>query len=66
MVKVIAPHVDQRRYTNWSMPRACPDWDSLQTIRQQAMENALPSSPRRLLDLGCSGGFLIDHSKQDE
>lgn len=39
-------------------------WEAFWTIRREMIEAALPSSRRRLLDVGCSGGFLLDHFQQ--
>lgn len=39
-------------------------WDALWSIRRGMMERALPPARRRLLDVGASGGFLLDHFRQ--
>lgn len=46
-------------------------WDAIWTIRRNMIESALsgadaesPSSRRRILDVGASGGFLLDHFQQ--
>jgi len=41
-----------------------PYWDAIWTLRREMMEAALPADRRRLLDVGCSGGFLLDHFHQ--
>jgi len=41
-----------------------PYWDAIWTLRREMMEAALPPDRRRLLDVGCSGGFLLDHFQQ--
>ena len=38
-----------------------PYWDAIWTLRRRVIEGALPSGRRRLLDVGSSGGFLLDH-----
>ena len=39
-------------------------WDAIWSMRRQLIEAALPSSRKRLLDVGSSGGFLLDHFAQ--
>jgi len=39
-------------------------WEAFWTIRRKMIEAALPASRRRLLDVGCSGGFLLEHFRQ--
>lgn len=39
-------------------------WDAIWTMRRRSMEQALPETGRRLLDVGSSGGFLLDHFQQ--
>ena len=39
-------------------------WDAIWSIRRGMMERALPASQRRILDVGSSGGFLLDHFRQ--
>jgi SAM-dependent methyltransferase len=39
-------------------------WDALWSIRRGLMERALAPGRRRLLDVGASGGFLLDHFRQ--
>ena len=39
-------------------------WDATWSMRRTLIEDALPASRRRLLDVGCSGGFLLDHFQQ--
>lgn len=39
-------------------------WDATWSMRRQLMEAALPPSRRRILDVGSSGGFLLDHFQQ--
>ena len=40
-------------------------WDAIWTMRRRSIEQALPADcPRRLLDVGSSGGFLLDHFQQ--
>ncbi|MFO0688392.1 MAG: class I SAM-dependent methyltransferase [Myxococcota bacterium] len=42
-------------------------WDAIWSIRRDMMESALPARPagdRTILDVGCSGGFLLDHFQQ--
>jgi len=43
-------------------------WDAIWSIRRGRIEAALPAAlagrPPRLLDVGCSGGFLLDHFQQ--
>ncbi len=41
-----------------------PYWDAIWSMRRQAMEAALPAARRRLLDVGSSGGALLDHFQQ--
>ena len=36
-------------------------WDATWSMRRMLMEDALPPARRRILDVGCSGGFLLDH-----
>ena len=36
-------------------------WDAIWSIRRGMIEAALPASRRRILDVGSSGGFLLDH-----
>ena len=36
-------------------------WDATWSMRRKLMEAALSPSRRTLLDVGCSGGFLLDH-----
>ena len=38
-----------------------PYWDAIWGMRRQVMEAALPAERRRLLDVGSSGGALLDH-----
>lgn len=43
-------------------------WDAIWSIRRGMMEAALPATPgrrRRVLDVGSSGGFLLDHFQQN-
>lgn len=37
-------------------------WDGVWDLRRQILEDALPvaTRPRRILDVGCAGGFLLD------
>lgn len=39
-------------------------WDATWSMRRRLMERALPSARRRILDVGSSGGFLLDHFRQ--
>ena len=42
-------------------------WDAIWTIRREMMEAAVPAPrdrARRILDVGSSGGFLLDHFQQ--
>ena len=39
-------------------------WDATWSMRRTLMERALPASRRRILDVGSSGGFLLDHFQQ--
>lgn len=42
-------------------------WDAIWSIRRGMIEAALPTASagdRRILDVGCSGGFLLDHFQQ--
>jgi SAM-dependent methyltransferase len=39
-------------------------WDAIWSIRRGMIEAALPSVRRRILDVGSSGGFLLDHFQQ--
>lgn len=39
-------------------------WDATWSMRRKLMESALAPSRRRLLDVGSSGGFLLDHFQQ--
>lgn len=39
-------------------------WDATWSMRRKMMEKALPPSRRRLLDVGCSGGFLLASFEQ--
>ncbi len=39
-------------------------WDAIWTMRRRSMEQALPETGRRVLDVGSSGGFLLDHFQQ--
>ena len=39
-------------------------WDAIWSIRRGMIEAALPASRRRILDVGSSGGFLLDHFQQ--
>ena len=39
-------------------------WDATWSMRRTLLEDALPASRRRILDVGCSGGFLLDHFQQ--
>lgn len=39
-------------------------WDAIWTMRRRSIEQALPETARRLLDVGSSGGFLLDHFQQ--
>lgn len=39
-------------------------WDATWSLRRRLMEDALPQSSRRVLDVGASGGFLLDHFKR--
>lgn len=41
-----------------------PYWDAIWTLRRRSMEDALPPERRRLLDVGSSGGFFLDHFRQ--
>lgn len=41
-----------------------PYWDAIWTLRRRMIEDALPHGRRRLLDVGASGGFLLDHFQQ--
>ena len=43
-----------------------PYWDAIWSIRREAMEAALPTDRRRLLDIGSSGGALLDHFRQHD
>lgn len=36
-------------------------WDAIWSMRRGLIEAALPATRRSLLDVGCSGGFLLDH-----
>jgi len=38
-------------------------WDATWSMRRKLMESALAPTRRRLLDVGSSGGFLLDHFK---
>lgn len=38
-----------------------PFWDATWSLRRSLLEAALPPCRRRLLDIGASGGFLLDH-----
>jgi 2-polyprenyl-3-methyl-5-hydroxy-6-metoxy-1,4-benzoquinol methylase len=46
------------------MERDRPFWDATWSLRRTLLEAALPSSRRRILDIGASGGFLLDHFRQ--
>lgn len=39
-------------------------WNAIWSIRRGMIEAALPASRRSLLDVGASGGFLLDHFQQ--
>jgi len=39
-------------------------WDATWSMRRTLMERALPVSRRRILDVGSSGGFLLDHFRE--
>lgn len=42
-------------------------WDAIWSIRRGMIETAVPAPrerARRILDVGCSGGFLLDHFQQ--
>ncbi len=39
-------------------------WDAIWSIRRGMIEATLPASRRRILDVGSSGGFLLDHFQQ--
>jgi SAM-dependent methyltransferase len=39
-------------------------WDAIWSIRRGMIEAALPASRRQILDVGSSGGFLLDHFQQ--
>lgn len=39
-------------------------WDAIWGMRRRVMEDALPGEGRRLLDVGSSGGALLDHFQQ--
>lgn len=39
-------------------------WDAIWSIRRGMIEASLPASRRRLLDVGSSGGSLLDHFQQ--
>ncbi len=41
-----------------------PYWDAIWTLRRRMIQEALAPERRRLLDVGCSGGFLLDHFQQ--
>ena len=38
-----------------------PFWDATWSLRRSLLEAALPPERRRILDIGASGGFLLDH-----
>lgn len=40
-------------------------WDATWSLRRQLMEEALPTGTRRILDIGASSGFLLDHFKRN-
>ncbi len=40
-------------------------WDATWSMRRKLMESALAPTRRRLLDVGSSGGFLLDHFKNN-
>lgn len=46
------------------MDRERPYWDAFWSIRREMIEAALPAGRRRLLDVGSSGGFFLDHFAQ--
>ncbi len=39
-------------------------WDATWSLRRELMEEALPPDRRRLLDIGASGGQLLDHFRR--
>lgn len=39
-------------------------WDAIWSIRRSMIESVLATSRRRILDVGSSGGFLLDHFQQ--
>ncbi len=41
-----------------------PFWDATWSLRRSLLETALPLCRRRFLDIGASGGFLLDHFQQ--
>ena len=46
------------------MERERPYWDAIWNLRRRMIEDALPHGRRRLLDVGSSGGVLLDHFQQ--
>ena len=46
-----------------SKERDRPYWNAIWSMRRSLMEAALPSARRRILDVGSSGGFFLDHCR---
>ncbi len=54
---------DKSEYLS-KMERDRAYWDATWSMRRKLMEAALPPSARRILDVGSSGGFFLDHFQQ--
>ncbi len=39
-------------------------WNAIWSMRRSLMEAALPPARRKILDVGCSGGFFLDHCRE--
>lgn len=41
-------------------------WHATWSLRRMLIEDAVPHAPRRILDIGASSGFLLDHFRQSD